>query len=1015
MQADSGIYVEDEQVEVAAVKAVSKAGRWTAVKPVSTTAPRRGSLNKQDRKQSQATIHEAFEKANDPRLLFNSVDEDHSGNIDFEEFRILYDEIREHAANEALKDAEAKRKLEMQEQRAKFLKAAVTTLLIGLAIMLMGNMGLTAAVVFLSKDTAVDGSGVMTVAGSSEPIRVASSDFTVAENAASAPPGSPSRRLLQQSSPPASAVVGAGGAILQMSQASVDMPLFVLPAMDADQLSRMRTLSFKYKTAAATSSFSPPPAPPQTTAATDSTRRQLDAKIATLPRAGDDAALARRHLAETAAAEAEASPFGAAQVEIEAVMTVASVHRRSPTSVTVKALQAGVQLTVADGLATYEDLSDPSRPISSVLCFAKASCAAVSVRADEAEALAELAITSLVQEGLAVPPPVFGFWTGLTGGNSTPWANGASARALQVGIAVDVCAYLSDKRYDWCSAGWTRMAGSLDYKLAQLWSDDFNMFYSYGTIVAATDWWTKDGVMLPIKASWKWYDPDASRGSRSTEAYACSVGYREGELFYTAGGTVGIEPTIQQRAMFGVNSVCADEARNRMMDAAAQCINDQMFSCMKYARTEPHIGNDGFYYLSEVDYWMCTGSYSTVSVYDQGEGSVPGWRYNVAGMPKPVGVEAQYFLPASGESYFDMMVQDDPCDASLKARRGMATRSVLQALSCRQHDAYGGAVSDFHGALLRGYDPFDLSTLNLSPAEADMLNADAGDEDFAALWTGRKADFWDGTSLADISYSAVYGAELPAFEGYGYQDGQGTAVQRSEACTFETGIAFKGQPLFLNGASANTYGGTQGRIDRVEVNRVNTQGIEQFKRWFMALWPDADSIRYASIGTNEASLATDVTLSCDGDATACVGMGSAKFRKGLSRMEGQAMLAQYEMCFDRAQQYQNSQQCESIQFTSSVWRGVAPPGQSPGWECLSDLDDYDPPATSRHLAQAANRTSHGDVARRALSSAEANEVRAAVDERWATRTPEGAQQRRKLRHGCANSRSGCRVLPPPRR
>ena len=87
MQADSGIYVEDEQVEVAAVKAVSTAGRWTAVKPVSTTAPRRGSLNKQDRKQSQATIHEAFEKANDPRLLFNSVDEDHSGNIDFEEVR----------------------------------------------------------------------------------------------------------------------------------------------------------------------------------------------------------------------------------------------------------------------------------------------------------------------------------------------------------------------------------------------------------------------------------------------------------------------------------------------------------------------------------------------------------------------------------------------------------------------------------------------------------------------------------------------------------------------------------------------------------------------------------------------------------------------------------------------------------------------------------------------------------------------------------------------------------------
>ena len=113
MERDDGIPVDkpdDEQLEVqVALRNPAKAKRPT--------------LGQAGHQQTIASIHTAFEsKANDPQALFNSVDEDHSGNIDFEEFQMLYHEIREHAASEALKEADAKRQIEMQQQRAKFLK-----------------------------------------------------------------------------------------------------------------------------------------------------------------------------------------------------------------------------------------------------------------------------------------------------------------------------------------------------------------------------------------------------------------------------------------------------------------------------------------------------------------------------------------------------------------------------------------------------------------------------------------------------------------------------------------------------------------------------------------------------------------------------------------------------------------------------------------------------------------------------------------------------------------------------
>ena len=81
----------------------------------------------------------------------------------------------------------------------------------------------------------------MTVAGSEQPIRVSSADFSVATNAATPP--DLSRRHLQASQPTTSALVGSDGAIVEMKQAKVEVPLFVIQAMSADQLSRINSIT----------------------------------------------------------------------------------------------------------------------------------------------------------------------------------------------------------------------------------------------------------------------------------------------------------------------------------------------------------------------------------------------------------------------------------------------------------------------------------------------------------------------------------------------------------------------------------------------------------------------------------------------------------------------------------------------------------------------------------------------------------------------------------------------------
>jgi hypothetical protein len=106
---------------------------------------------------------------------------------------------------------------------------------------------------------------------------------------------------------------------------------------------------------------------------------------------------------------------------------VATVERKSPTSITIRAVQTGVTITIRDGVAAYHDVSYPNNTYYAQICIAKASCAAVSVRTDEAVQLAQDAITSIYDAGFAVPPSMIGYWTGLVGSNHTPWARRLTA------------------------------------------------------------------------------------------------------------------------------------------------------------------------------------------------------------------------------------------------------------------------------------------------------------------------------------------------------------------------------------------------------------------------------------------------------------------------------------------------------------------------------------------------------------------------------------------------------------
>jgi predicted porin len=148
-----------------------------------------------------------------------------------------------------------------------------------------------------------------------------------------------------------------------------------------------------------------------------------------------------------------------------------------------------------------------------------------------------------------------------------------------------------------------------------------------GAIIVATDWWAKDGVMLPLKATWKWYTPD-----RNPDAFTCMTGYSETELF-------GLWPGINllvQYGMYGTNPKCGERQRNTVMNAAAQCINTNFGAntCTRTTRAQPVLNNlpeTSYAYVStpyikdDVDHWTCTAS-SKYRVTGRLIGGVPYWR-----------------------------------------------------------------------------------------------------------------------------------------------------------------------------------------------------------------------------------------------------------------------------------------------------------------------------------------------------------------------------------------------------
>jgi len=243
-------------------------------------------------------------------------------------------------------------------------------------------------------------------------------------------------------------------------------------------------------------------------------------------------------------------------------------------------------------------------------------------------------------------------------------------------------------------------------------------------------------------------------------------------------------------------------------------------------------------------------------------------------------------------------------------------------------------------------------------------------------------------------------------------------------------------------------------------------------RTFAALSSDVDEkVFFFKVKPLEAPLNTDVML-WGGQQPASMQHLDGRYRAGISRTQYMALLESYMMCLDNAEQFRTTETCEAIQFTRSVWRGSAPVGQVPGWECISDLDDYtttlpwlpppyppspppdlslslppppspcppepSPPPTRRQLDEGSlspMRTSDEmdkfdkfgapsldspplDTPPTIKAIPEAERRSLDEDDAWLDAAFEAAvrdHKHRQLRHGCANSRSGCRVLPPPRR
>jgi len=100
-----------------------------------------------------------------PSQLFAKADRDGSGKIDLKEFERLYGIIVMHQRDQEQRRVKWKTESANQKQLVKIFRRMLIIVAIALGFMLAGNAALTTAIVFLSKDTKVDGGKLMDTNG----------------------------------------------------------------------------------------------------------------------------------------------------------------------------------------------------------------------------------------------------------------------------------------------------------------------------------------------------------------------------------------------------------------------------------------------------------------------------------------------------------------------------------------------------------------------------------------------------------------------------------------------------------------------------------------------------------------------------------------------------------------------------------------------------------------------------------------------------------------------------------
>ena len=105
--------------------------------------------------------------------LFKMVDTDGSGHVDEQEFGILYDVIKSEAEAEFSTKRRLEETVKGKEKTARRYRGAFMLIMAVVCCMALMNMGLTAAVVYLVKDTAVGTAGTLFVKETLTPVRTA--------------------------------------------------------------------------------------------------------------------------------------------------------------------------------------------------------------------------------------------------------------------------------------------------------------------------------------------------------------------------------------------------------------------------------------------------------------------------------------------------------------------------------------------------------------------------------------------------------------------------------------------------------------------------------------------------------------------------------------------------------------------------------------------------------------------------------------------------------------------------